>query len=192
MHSHFGALPQHGLHSAIHVPAVLGVHPSACAASGRTAADAGDVPNVPNLDAFFEQALDAENDAGTNFTIPMVPDTERPCFRVYDSQTQLDDGKWLEAGVWFHTLKTTKAGVSYPEDIFVCGPLHVLSQTSDSSGNHFGRLLRFLNTAGAWREWSMPMELLKGDGTELRGELLAMGLSINRKRPARTALRVRA
>ena len=171
--------PQHSLHALIHVPAVPGVLPSDYAASSGTGSDAGDVPDVPNLDAFFEQALDAENDAGTDRTIPVVQDAERPCFRIYDDAIDLDDGKWLKAGVWYHTFKTTRSGVIYPEDVWVCGPLHILAQTSDSSGNSFGRLLRFRNTAGVWREWSMPMELLKGDGAELRGELLAMGLSIN-------------
>jgi hypothetical protein len=45
--------------------------------------------------------------------------------------------------------------------------------------NNFGRLLRFKNTAGRWRSWAMPMELLKGDGSDLRGELLAMGLELD-------------
>ena len=36
--------------------------------------------------------------------------------------------------------------------------------------NNFGRLLRFRNTVGRWREWAMPMELLRGSGDELRGE----------------------
>ncbi|MBL8458240.1 MAG: DUF927 domain-containing protein, partial [Zoogloea sp.] len=39
--------------------------------------------------------------------------------------------------------------------------------------------LRFKNTAGRWRTWAMPMELLRGDGSDLRGELLAMGLEID-------------
>ena len=49
----------------------------------------------------------------------------------------------------------------------------------DGTGNNFGRLLRFKNTAGRWRSWAMPMELLRGDGSDLRGELLAMGLEID-------------
>ena len=41
-----------------------------------------------------------------------------------------------------------------------------------------GGLLRFKTTKGAWRDWAMPMELLKGSGDELRGELLAMGVQL--------------
>jgi hypothetical protein len=67
-----------------------------------------------------------------------------------------------------------------PVDTWVCGPLHIEAQTFDGTGNNFGRLLRFKNTAGRWREWAMPMDLLRGDGTDLRGELLAMGLELTR------------
>jgi len=51
--------------------------------------------------------------------------------------------------------------------------------TYDGQENNFGRLLRFRNTIGRWREWSMPMELLRGSGEDMRGELLAMGLEID-------------
>src|SRR5205823_25945 len=34
------------------------------------------------------------------------------------------------------------------------------------------------NTLGRVREWAMPMELLRGSGDELRGELLSMGVHI--------------
>ena len=51
--------------------------------------------------------------------------------------------------------------------------------TFDGQENNFGRLLRFKNTLGRWREWAMPMELLRGAGDDLRGELLAMGVEID-------------
>lgn len=109
-----------------------------------------------------------------------VPDSERPCFRVYDGWTVTDTGRKLRPGVWRHAMSAPKGnGVPVPVDTWVCGPLYVEAQTFDGTGNNFGRLLRFKNTAGRWREWAMPMELLRGDGTDLRGELLAMGLAID-------------
>ena len=60
----------------------------------------------------------------------------------------------------------------------VCSPLYIDAVTYDGYGNNFGWLLRFKTTKGIWREWAMPMELLKGSGDELRGELLAMGVQI--------------
>ncbi|MBX3678547.1 MAG: DUF927 domain-containing protein [Rhodocyclaceae bacterium] len=109
-----------------------------------------------------------------------MPENERPCFRVYDGWTLLDTGRKLRPGVWHHAMNTPKGGGDpVPVDTWICGPLHIEAQTFDSTENNFGRLLRFKNTAGRWRTWAMPMELLKGDGSDLRGELLAMGLALD-------------
>ncbi len=75
--------------------------------------------------------------------------------------------------------KPKKEEMPVPVNTWVCGPLHIEAQTFDGGENNFGRLLRFKNTAGRWRSWAMPMELLKGDGSDLRGELLAMGLELD-------------
>jgi Domain of unknown function (DUF927) len=39
-----------------------------------------------------------------------------------------------------------------------------------------GRLLRIATPDGHWHRWAVPMELLAGDGTELRRVLLDLGL----------------
>ena len=57
--------------------------------------------------------------------------------------------------------------------------MHIDAVTFDGQSNNFGRLLRFKPTVGKWREWAMPMELLAGDGTQLRAELLAMGVELD-------------
>jgi putative DNA primase/helicase len=57
--------------------------------------------------------------------------------------------------------------------------MHIDAVTFDGQNNNFGRLLRFKPTVGKWREWAMPMELLAGDGAQLRGELLAMGVELD-------------
>jgi putative DNA primase/helicase len=59
-----------------------------------------------------------------------------------------------------------------------CSPLYIDAVAEDGQDNNYGRLLRFRNTLGRWREWAMPMEMLRGLGDELRGELLAMGVEI--------------
>ena len=51
--------------------------------------------------------------------------------------------------------------------------MHVDAITFDGQEINFGRLLRFKNTLGRWREWAMPMDMLRGGGDDLRGELLA-------------------
>ncbi|MGQ0501579.1 MAG: DUF927 domain-containing protein [Panacagrimonas sp.] len=64
-------------------------------------------------------------------------------------------------------------------DIFICGPLHIEAQTADTTGNSYGRLLRFMSTRDVWRQFSLPMRMLSGDGAEVRGQLMDQGLRIN-------------
>jgi putative DNA primase/helicase len=161
------------------VPHVPDVQANDGAGFAGTAHGTADVPHVPALRDLLDQATGQDDDARQQAAIPAVPEQERPCFRVNDVWTQLDTGRKLKPGVWHHTMSTPKNGEPFPVDTWVCGPLHIEAQTFDGTGNNFGRLLRFKNTAGRWREWAMPMELLKGDGSDLRGELLAMGLEID-------------
>lgn len=106
---------------------------------------------------------------------------ERPCWRVFDDWLSLDSGKRkLRPGVyWCSMTDGKKDEPPAPVETWVSGPLHLKAQTFDEHKGNFGRLLRFKNTAGDWREWAMPQELLAGSGEELRRELLAMGLEIS-------------
>lgn len=100
-----------------------------------------------------------------------VASTKRPSFVVHIK----DDGDYA-AGVWYLGVKD---GNDFDQRI--ASPIQIEAVTHDDQENNFGRLLRFLNTNGVWREWAMPMELLKGKGDEVRGELLSMGVSIDPK-----------
>lgn len=112
---------------------------------------------------------------------PLIPDeSKRPCFKVFDDWQPLPDGAKLKPGVWFFTVKHGKGDApSALIQQWICSPLHLEAVTADGQSNNFGRLLRFKNTHGRWREWAMPMELLRGAGDELRGELLSMGAEID-------------
>jgi len=109
--------------------------------------------------------------------VPESPQLIRPYFSVYERLTKVKDREF-KAGVWYHGSKPPKDGEATPLDVWVCSPLHVIAITSFEGGS-FGRLLRFQNTLGEWREWAMPMRLLKGRGEELRGELLDQGVEIS-------------
>lgn len=124
----------------------------------------------------------ADGDGVTEVTPePIIPDeSHRPRFKVFDDWQTLPDGGELKPGVWFFTKKHGK-GDAPPALVqqWICSPLHVEAVTFDGQENNFGRMLRFKTTVGKWREWAMPMELLRGAGDELRGELLAMGVEID-------------
>ncbi len=166
-------------HTKPDVPHVPDVPASNGAAFHGTSRGTADVPDVPALGDLLARASETDDGERQQAAIPAVPDNERPCFRVYDDWTTLDTGRKLRPGVWHHGMSNPAKGEPAPVDTWVCGPLHIEAQTFDGTGNNFGRLLRFKNTAGRWRSWAMPMELLRGDGSDLRGELLAMGLEID-------------
>ena len=103
----------------------------------------------------------------------------RPCYVVLDDWTKTVDGNH-RPGVYYCGVKVNKKGVTEGEfNDWVCSPLYVDAVTHDGQGTNFGRPLRFKPTVGNWREWAMPMELLSGDGTQLRSELLAMGVELD-------------
>ncbi len=65
-----------------------------------------------------------------------------------------------------------------PTPIFICSGLNVVACTRDKDHEHHGRLLEFKDLDGQLHHWAMPMELLGGDGSECRRELLSKGLII--------------
>jgi len=104
---------------------------------------------------------------------------ERPRYVVLDDWTKSVEGNH-RPGVYYCGLTAGKKDAPpEPFDAWICSPLHIDAVTFDGQSNNFGRLLRFKPTVGKWREWAMPMELLAGDGSQLRGELLAMGVELD-------------
>lgn len=109
---------------------------------------------------------------------PFPLETERPCYQVLDDWAEWQ-GEKKRPGVYWCTVFTDKSQDTTLIELWFCSPLYIEAITFDGQANNFGRLLRFKNSLGRWREWAMPMELLRGSGEELRGELLAMGVEID-------------
>lgn len=128
---------------------------------------------------FNQTLLNSDVTAVTNYKIPQLKD--RPKYLVFDELVQYGRKKY-QPGVWFFGAKMQKEGrneVQAPTETWVCSPLHVDAITYDKDLNNFGRLLRFKTSIGSWRQWPLPMELLKGSGEEMRGILLSMGVEID-------------
>ena len=120
----------------------------------------------------------------TNVTESKIPNKDKcPAFVCFDQWID-ESGTKLPAGVWH--FEVNKEGEI--DKTRVCSPLHIEAVTFDNQENNYGRLLKFKTTKGTWRKWAMPMELLKGSGDELRGELLAMGVQIQPSSKARNLL----
>jgi putative DNA primase/helicase len=126
----------------------------------------------PSVDTPADAAEESEVSVAAASPIP--DETERPAFRVFDDWVEHRGAKF-RPGAWH--FSTDKEG--NPIQTWVCSPLHVKAVTFDGQENHFGRLLHFTKTLRRWREWAMPMEMLRGAGDELRGELLSMGVEID-------------
>lgn len=76
-----------------------------------------------------------------------------------------------------------KDGVYYAKDgeavpVRVCSPLRVTALVRDRSSENWGRLIEFRDADGVVHKWSLPMEMLGGDGTDMRRELARQGLEI--------------
>jgi putative DNA primase/helicase len=121
--------------------------------------------------------------SGASAASDSIPELNmRPTFRIYDNG--LDAEQKFKSGVWY--FDADKDGNL--THTWICSPLHINAVTFDGQHQNFGRLLRFRNTLGQWREWAMPMEMLRGAGDDLRGELLAMGVEISPGMKARRLL----
>ncbi|WP_080758134.1 DUF927 domain-containing protein [Pseudomonas fluorescens] len=97
----------------------------------------------------------------------------RPCYATYSTWVQTECGHILPPGLYFHGIRDEKE-----TDNLICSPLEIMAITSDERGENFGRLIRLMSSGGGWREWAAPMEMLAGDGSELRAVLLNLGATI--------------
>jgi uncharacterized protein (DUF927 family) len=72
--------------------------------------------------------------------------------------------------------------------LWLCSPLWVIAKTRDSKSGEWGRLLEWFDDDDVRHQWAMPLELLEGDGTDVRRELARLGLHIATGRSARDLL----
>lgn len=152
-------------------------------AQSRGGTDFNDLHQIEGLEvikAQMEEAVLPEAQQGItgegDRDQPLGPPAEW-CFRVSDE------------GVFKRTEKENKQ----PGELTVewhrfCSRVDVLAETRDAQGRSWGRLLAVHTREGQINEWAMPMELLAGEGTAYRAELLNLGLEISPGNFARNAL----
>lgn len=113
----------------------------------------------------------------TPATVADAPPSSVP----YGSGRFVIDGK----GVSF--VGTDNDGEEKPP-VWICSRIDVLAMTRDTKGNDWGRMLSWRDADGRQHQWAMPVELLQGDGAEVRRELARRGLRVSPSRPARDLL----
>lgn len=128
--------------------------------------------------AFGAANEDVMDGAASRSAIP--GESGRPCFMVIDEELD-EGGVKYRPGVWYFGIKLGKREDASPTltQQWICTPLYVDAFTTDAGEGNFGRLLRFKTTLQKWKTWAMPMELLRADGSDLRGTLLSMGVEID-------------
>jgi uncharacterized protein (DUF927 family) len=90
-----------------------------------------------------------------------------------------------EHGVFF--IGAEKNGTPPPPQ-WLCAPLHVKAMTRDAKSGEWGRLLQWADADGITHTWAMPLELLQGDGSDVRRTLARQGLNIAPNKAARDLL----
>jgi putative DNA primase/helicase len=64
------------------------------------------------------------------------------------------------------------------DEQWICSPLEIIAKTRNTSGENWGYLLTFTDCDGRLKCWTLPAEMLKGSGEDMRGILLSKGLRI--------------
>jgi len=135
----------------------------------HSAGDTGDAGDTTPNKGLSRPHL--EPGAGDNGDKP----APRPHFELLEAPA---DGR--QAGVYWLDVARDKAGevTGQAAPTWICSPLRVAAMTRDAQGSAWGRMLVFADRDGMLHRWTMPMRMLAGNGEELRGELLAEGLTI--------------
>lgn len=110
-----------------------------------------------------------------------VPDIDRPKIFKFGGG-HFEVGK---TGVSF--IGTDKDGDPKPP-VWICGALEVIAKTRDTNSGAWGRLLTWRDDDRVPHQWAMPLELLEGDGTDVRRELARLGLHIGTSKAAHDLL----
>lgn len=114
--------------------------------------------------------------------------TAPPLAKPGDVETQSYGGGRFEVskrGVSF--IGPDKDGNEKPP-MFLCSKLCVIAKTRDAKSGAWGRLLEWRDDDRITHRWAMPLELLQGDGADVRRELANMGLTIAPTKSARDML----
>jgi putative DNA primase/helicase len=97
-------------------------------------------------------------------------------------------------GVYFQPPPTTTKDADGNETttpstpLWICSPLEVSARVRDEQGQNHGVLLEWDDQDNRAHKWIMPLELLAGDGAEVRRVLLSGGVKIATKKATREHL----
>lgn len=144
-------------------------------AQGWTAGHIRLLLDLPDFLQLCEATAGAPAAADNQPATPAPTEPETPATRFHCN----------DQGVWY--FGKNDSGTDAPP-LWICSKLEVTALTRDAKNESWGRLLEFDDLDGTHHTWALPMDLLKGDGTEYRGVLLSMGLQMSTMTKARNLL----
>ncbi len=125
------------------------------------------------------RSSDVSGVSGSAPTSIIPGEKDRPKFVVIDEWFKEGSTNY-RPGVWrFDVTQGRGEAPATLTEQWICSPLHLDAVTTDAQDANYGRLIRIKSTLGKWVTWAMPMNMLRGDCSDLRGELLGMGVEIN-------------
>lgn len=157
------------------------------------ATDFNDLHQAQGLEAVarcIDAALNGAASAQCIDTVPaMLPPAEQGNNPTSGGSAACDYGggrfEVSPHGVFF--IGTDKDG-NEQSPRWICSPLSVVAMTRDAKSGEWGRLLEWRDDDQVQHQWAMPLELLQGDGSDVRRELARLGLSIAPSKAARDLL----
>lgn len=79
------------------------------------------------------------------------------------------------SGIWFSGFERD-GKLASPR--WVCSYIEIKAKTRDEQSANWGVLVEWLDDDGEMHRWAMPLEMLEGDGSDVRRELARQGLTI--------------
>ncbi|MDP1650965.1 MAG: DUF927 domain-containing protein [Rubrivivax sp.] len=148
-----------------------------CIEAARKPGDPNDDP--PQADE-SDESTGAVPSPGDTATAAPASDTGPEC--------KFGGGRFrlTQRGVFYIAKDGTTGLEKMPQ--WICGGLAVVAATRDAKSTAWGRLLEWRDADGVRHQWAMPLELLQGDGVDVRRELAQAGLAIAPGRAARELL----
>jgi uncharacterized protein (DUF927 family) len=116
---------------------------------------------------------------------PTTPNAPKPTPAV--TACPYGGGRFENLAKGVHFFGKDKEGNEQPPQ-WICAPLNITAKTRDEKSGEWGRLLEWQDDDGEIHHWAMPLELLEGDGSEVRRELARLGLQISSNQTARNLL----
>ena len=105
---------------------------------------------------------------------------------ILDELKEVKEGHYelKESGVWMHASEQDGKKEGY----WICSYIEILAYSRDIHNEAWGRLLVIRDKDGITKTYAMPMEMLAGDGLELRKKLLNIGVQLSYGKTARSHL----